>query len=132
MNNPFFISDKFFSQKQFFHIIDVGYDAQCFIIGQLQSDGSMWNTKRMNKLIYTEILTFPENILQYSCKLPFIYTGDLVPVEVKSIPFTFFLTLGILFSSFSLENLVMTIFGPLLGNKWEAPMLEGSFSTSNF
>ena len=56
--NLFFISDEFISRKQLFQITDMGYHVRSFVIGQLQSDGSIWNPKRMNKLIYTEFFTF--------------------------------------------------------------------------
>ena len=61
-----------------------------------------------------------------------VYTGDLIPIEDKSIPFKFFLTLWILFASFRLENLIMTLFGSLLGNHWQSSLLKESFSTSSF
>ena len=62
----------------------------------------------------------------------FIYTGDLIPIEDKSIPFKFFLTFRILFASFRLENLTRNFFGPLLGNHWQSSMLEESISISSF
>ena len=37
-----------------------------------------------------------------------------------------------LFASFHLENLTMTLFGLLLGNQWQSSMLEEFISTSNF
>ena len=55
-----------------------------------------------------------------------------MPVEAKSVLFTFFLTFRALFASFRLENLTMTLFGPLLGNQWQSSMLEDSTSTSSF
>ena len=36
----------------------------------------------------------------------------------------FFLTFRILFVFFCLENLTITLFGPLLGNQWQSSMLE--------
>ena len=44
----------------------------------------------------------------------------------------FFLTFQMLFVSFQLENLTMTLFGVLLGNQWQSSMLEESISTSCF
>ena len=41
INNLFFIPDQFISRKQFFQIIDMGYDIQSFIIGQFQYDRSI-------------------------------------------------------------------------------------------
>ena len=56
-----------------------------------------------------------------------------MPTEDKSIPFKFFLTFRILFSSFRLENLTMTLSGPLLGgkggNQWQSSVLEESNAT---
>ena len=52
-----------------------------------------------------------------------------MPVEDKSIPFKFFLTFRILFASFRLENLTMTLSGPLLGNQWQSSVLEESNAT---
>ena len=65
-------------------------------------------------------------------KLSFTYTGDVIPIEYKSIPFKFFLTLRILFASFRLENLIMTLFGPILGNRRKSSMLKDSISTFSF
>ena len=55
-----------------------------------------------------------------------------MPIEDKSIPVRFFLTFRTLFASFRLENLTVTLSGPLLGNQWQPSMLEGSTSTSSF
>ena len=55
-----------------------------------------------------------------------------MPIEDKSVPFKFFITFRTLFPSFRLENLTMTIFGPLLDNQWQSSMLEESSSTSSF
>ena len=55
-----------------------------------------------------------------------------MPIEDKSIPFRFFLTFRTLFPSFRLENLTMTLLGPLLGNQWQSSMLEESTPTSSF
>ena len=35
------ISDELISRKQLFQMISMGYDIRSFIIGQLQSDGSI-------------------------------------------------------------------------------------------
>ena len=67
-------------------------------------------------------LHFRQSISWYSRKLSFIYTRDLIPIEGKSIPFKFFLTFRILFASFHLENLTITLFGPLPGNQWQSSM----------
>ena len=63
-----------------------------------------------------------------------MYTGDLMPIEDKSIPFKFFLTFRILFESFRLENLTISLFGPLplLGNQSQSSMSEESTSTYSF
>ena len=55
-----------------------------------------------------------------------------MPVEDKFIPFKLFLTFGILFPSFRLENLTMTFFDPLLCNQWQSSILEESTSTFSF
>ena len=52
-------------------------------------------------------------------------------IEDKSIPFKFFLTFRILFASFRLENLTMTLSGLLLGNQWQSSVLEESNATSS-
>ena len=54
-----------------------------------------------------------------------------MPIEDKSIPFRFFLIFGILFASFCLKNLTMTLFGPLVGNQCQSSLLKESISTSN-
>ena len=41
----------------------------------------------------------------------------IVPIEDKSIPFKFFLTIRMLFASSRVENLIATLFGPLPGNQ---------------
>ena len=82
-------------------------------------------------LFTQSFLHFRQSILQYLHKLSFIYTGDLMPVEDKSIPFKFFLTFQTLFAPFRLENSTMTLFGPLLGNQWQSSILE-SISTASF
>ena len=41
-------------------ITDMGYHIWSFVIGQLQSDVSIWNPKRLNELIYTEFFTFSQ------------------------------------------------------------------------
>ena len=46
-----------------------------------------------------------------------------MPIEDKSIPFKLFLTFGILFASFRLENWTMTFFDPLIGNQWQSSIL---------
>ena len=62
-------------------------------------------------------------------------TGDLIPVEDKSIPLTFFLTFRMLHTSFRLENLTTTLFGPLLGKRvdvercWESLFQNPVFQT---
>ena len=57
-----------------------------------------------------------------------------MPIEDKSIPFKFFLTFRILFESFRLENLTISLFGPLplLGNQSQSSMSEESTSTYSF
>ena len=82
----------------------MGYQIRSYVIGLLQSDGSIRNPKRMNKLIYIEFLHFRQSLLKYLHKLSFIYTGDLMPIEDESISFQFFLTFRTLFASFRLEN----------------------------
>ena len=109
----------------------MGYHIRSFVMGQLQSDGSMCNSKQINKLIYT-FLHFHQSILEYLHKLSFIYTGDLMPIKDKSIFFKFFVTFQALFESFCLENVTMTLFGPLLGNQWQCSILRESTSTSSF
>ena len=61
-----------------------------------------------------------------------MYTGDLIPIEDKSIPFTLFLTFRMLFANFGLENLIMTLFGTLRSNQWQSSILEESILTSSF
>ena len=55
-----------------------------------------------------------------------------MPIEDKSVPFKLFLNFRTLFPSFHLENLTMTIFGPLLDNQWQSSKLEESSSKSSF
>ena len=55
-----------------------------------------------------------------------------MPIEDKCIPFKLFLTFGILFASFRLEYLTMTLFDPLLCNQWQSSILEESTLTSSF
>ena len=111
----------------------MGYHIRSIVMGQLQSDGSMCNSKQINKLIYT-FLHFHQSILQYLHKLSFIYTGDLMPIKDKSIFFKFFVTFQALFESFRLENLTISLFGPLplLGNQSQSSMSEESTSTYSF
>ena len=53
-------------------------------------------------------------------------------IENKSIPFKFFLTFWTLFAFSRLENLKVTLFGPLPGDQCQSSMLEESISTSSF
>ena len=86
----------------------------------------------MNKLIYTEFFTFsPKHFIKFT-QAVIIYTGDLMPIEDKSIPFKFFLTFRTLFACFYLENLTMTLFGPSPCNQRQFSILEESTSTSSF
>ena len=55
-----------------------------------------------------------------------------MPIEDKCIPFKLFLTFGILFASFRLKYLTMTLFDPLLCNQWQSSILEESTLTSSF
>ena len=55
-----------------------------------------------------------------------------MPIKDKSIFFKFFVTFQALFESFCLENVTMTLFGPLLGNQWQCSILRESTSTSSF
>ena len=65
-------------------------------------------------------------------KLSFIYTGDLMAIGNKSIPFKFFLTFRIVFASFRLENLTVNLFCPLLANQCQSSMLDNSISIFSF
>ena len=131
-NNLFFISNELITRKQLFQIIDMGYHTRSFFIGQLQSDGSIWNPKRMNKLIYTEFFTFlPKHFVIFTQVVIYIHWRS-EPIEDKSISFKFFLIVRTLFASFRLENLTMTPFGLLLGNQWQPSMLEEPTSKSSF
>ena len=81
----------------------------------------------MNKLIYTEFFTFSLKRFIIFTQAVIIYTGDLIPIEDKSIPFRFFLTFRILLTSFCLKNVTMTHFG-----HWQSSVLEESLSISSF
>ena len=74
IKNLFFISDEFISRKQLFQITDMGYHIWSFVIGQLQSDGSIWNPKQINKVIYTEFFTFSPNHFTIFTQTVIIYT----------------------------------------------------------
>ena len=81
----------------------MGYDVRSFNIGQLQSDGSIWNPKRMNKLIYTEFFTIlPKYFIIFTQAAICVHWRDLIPMEDKSIPFTFFLTFEFCFNYISI------------------------------
>ena len=76
IKNLFFISDELISRKQLFQITDMGYHIWSFVIGQLQSDGFIWNPNRINKLIYTEFFTFsPNHFRIFTQTVIYIYTN---------------------------------------------------------
>ena len=74
----------------------MGYDKRSLIIRQLQSNRSILNPKRMNKLIYKAFYFFN------------IPTGDLKPIVDQLMPLTFFLTFRMVFVSFRLETLTVS------------------------
>ena len=98
----------------------MGYDKRSLIIRQLQSNRSILNPKRMNKLIYKAFYFFN------------IPTGDLKPIVDKLMPLTFFLTFRMVFVSFRLETLTLSLFGSVLGNQWQPSMLEEPISIFSF
>ena len=83
----------------------MGYDKRSLIIRQLQSNRSILNPKRINKLIYKAFYFF---------NTP---TGDLKPIVDKLMPLTFFLTFRMVFVSCRLETLTLSLFGSVLGNQ---------------
>ena len=98
----------------------MGYDKRSLIIRQLQSNRSILNPKRMNKLIYKAFYFF---------NTP---TGDLKPIVDKLMPLTFFLTFRMVFVSCRLETLTLSLFGSVLGNQWQPLMLEEPISIFSF
>ena len=98
----------------------MGYDKRSLIIRQLQSNRSILNPKRMNKLIYKAFYFFN------------IPTGDLKPILDKLMPLTFFLTFRMVFVSCRLETLTLSLFGSVLGNQWQPLMLEEPISIFSF
>ena len=98
----------------------MGYDKRSLIIRQLQSNRSILNPKRINKLIYKAFYFF---------NTP---TGDLKPIVDKLMPLTFFLTFRMVFVSCRLETLTLSLFGSVLGNQWQPLMLEEPISIFSF
>ena len=66
----------------------MGYDVRSFVTGQLQSMDSFETQSEGINLFTQGFLHFHQSLHNLS----FIYTGDLIPLEDKSIPIKIFLT----------------------------------------
>ena len=98
----------------------MGYDKRSLIIRQLQSNRSILNPKRMNKLIYKAFYFFN------------IPTGDLKPIVDKLMPLTFFLTFRMVFVSFRLETLNCLFLAPYLATNDNPQCWKSLFRFSVF
>ena len=67
--------------------------------------------------LFTQFFTFSPNHFVVSTQEVIYIPWRIVPIEDKSIPFKFFLTIRMLFASSRVENLIATLFGPLPGNQ---------------
>ena len=107
----------------------MAYDIRSFITEQLQSDRSIWNPKRMNKLIYAEFFTLsPKHFGIVTQAVIYIHwRTDASWIKIQT--FKFSLTFRALLTSFRLENIKMTLLGQLLGDQCQSSMLEELIST---
>ena len=87
----------------------------------------------MNKFIQLQFLTFCPKILVNRQSLSLMNMAELMPIDGRSKPFSFFFALQILSASLCRDILMITFFGPALDFiQWQASIWSGWTSTSIF